>query len=256
MGRRPRAGDRPVCGGPRRDYQRSGGSALRLGCHRRRAEPVLEPHPHGAVGGRGAVVRSLEQRAAGFLGQGWRKAGQMVLSCEHDADRLCRLQSADGQHTVLLVLHQAEGPAAAQHCRAGARRQRDGGLCGLPLPHRSARVGLLCQEWLLCQRPRPGGASERHRLRPFTARRGPALPVGEPPEGAESYVVADRPVDAGGQRGLSEQPARGTLGACEPRLHAEARRHVGAPLQQEHADGQHRAAPRTGRAPRTERGPE
>lgn len=71
-----------------------------------------------------------------------------------------------------------------------------------------------------CQCPWSGGTPLGHRLRPLAARRGPALPVGEPPEGAQPYLVAGRPSVLGCPSGVAEQPPRGTERARESWLHA------------------------------------
>ena len=131
VGRRPRTGNRPVQRGPRRSGEGSCRIALRLGCHRRRVEPLHQPHTDAKAGGRRAALRPHEQRATGRLGEDWRPTGPLLLPRQPDAYRLCRLSGADGQHSVLQLLDTPEGPAAAQHRGPGARRKRDAGLCRL-----------------------------------------------------------------------------------------------------------------------------
>ena len=67
-----------------------------------------------------AAVRPLEQRAAGSVGKNRRAQRAVVLPRQRHADRLCRLQGADGQHPVLLLLDKLKDRGCATPPAASA----------------------------------------------------------------------------------------------------------------------------------------
>ena len=227
MGRRPRAGSRPVCHRPHRGHQGPRSPALWLGCHWRRTQPVRQLRAHSPATGQRLALYAHQQRLAGHVGAAAGAQQPAVLAHPPDGHQLCRLPGSDRQHRVLLLPHRAAPPPSAQHGGARTRRQRDTGLRGPPREHVAQDLRFLCQERLLCQCPWAGGASVGHRLRPFRTRHRPAPPAGEPLEGGQPHRLAARTDDARGQPGLSEQPPPRIQRARVARLHAPPGGHAG-----------------------------
>ena len=235
MGRRPWVGGGPVRRRRRGGHQRSCHAALWFRCHRRGAEPQRQPPAVGALRGVGHPLRPHEQPAGGLLGPCGGTPWRLLLQGQPDAERLRRLPRAGRQHPVLLLLDTPARPASAQHRRHRARRAPDGGVDQQrEFPHGPHRQRCLRPQRFLCRRPRAGGAAVADRLRPFAARCEPALPVGEPPQGAEPHHLPVWVSVAGGQPGVAAQPARGALRTPLARLHAHAARQSGASLRQAH----------------------
>ncbi len=232
MGRRPWAGDRPVCGGPGGGHQGPGLAHLRLRRHRRGDQPEEQLGAHAPLLGPGVALLPEQQRVAGRVGAPGGTPRAVVVQGQRHLDGLRRLPGAHRQRAVLLLLDQAQGPPAPQHRRPRTGRKPHGRLLLRGMEHQPPRGGREHQGRILRQRPRPGGAPLGHRLRQFAPRRRPALPHGQPPQRGEPHRQELGRRHGGGRLGLSGQPAARALRARLPRLHAHPARNAGAELHQ------------------------